>query len=462
MFLKGKNILVLGLGKTGQAVIKKMKPMAETLIALDDNAHADIGNIRELGVRVVLGPDARKKEALDDADIVIASPGIPASHPVIRYALEINVPVWSELELAWSLLPRAERKRTIAVTGTNGKTTVVNLLGHILKKNGREARVCGNVGDPLINNLEGSELYRVIEVSSFQLERSNSFSPHIGILLNISSDHIDRHGSVEQYAKIKFKLFAYQNKSSFCLLNRNDAIINRTLAETGIPSQIINYGLNRKRDLNLWYKPGQIKYSLLGKKGSINIEKSMLKGKHNISNILASVAAAKILNLADEEIEQALNTFQPLEHRLEYIGQCRGIDCYNDSKATNPHSTIAALENFNQPVTLVMGGKDKGMDLDDLLKVLNIKVSHLVLIGESKTQILKKLESKDINFKVYKSKTLKQAVDTGLAVTPKGGVFLLSPAFASMDMFVDYKDRGNQFRALVEERINDRRPKEHT
>jgi len=188
----------------------------------------------------------------------------------------------------------------------------------------------------------------------------------------------------------------------------------------------------------------------------------MLKGKHNISNILASVAAAKILNLADEEIEQALNTFQPLEHRLEYIGQCRGIDCYNDSKATNPHSTIAALENFNQPVTLVMGGKDKGMDLDDLLKVLNIKVSHLVLIGESKTQILKKLESKDINFKVYKSKTLKQAVDTGLAVTPKGGVFLLSPAFASMDMFVDYKDRGNQFRALVEERINDRRPKEHT
>ncbi|MDZ7837147.1 MAG: Mur ligase family protein [Actinomycetota bacterium] len=251
------------------------------------------------------------KRALDDADIIITSPGIPASHPLIQYALEINIPIWSELELGWSLLPPQERKRTIAVTGTNGKTTAVNLLGHMLSVNNLKVKVCGNIGDPIINTVDEKGIYRVIEVSSFQLERSNSFAPFIGILLNISSDHIDRHGTIELYAETKFKLFSYQTRSEFSILNKDDPIITQTASGITLKPKVVNYGLKQDKGLNLWYDRPYVVYEIGQKQGRISIEKANLGGKHNILNIIACLAAAVILGIEDNIIERAVSDFMP-------------------------------------------------------------------------------------------------------------------------------------------------------
>jgi len=449
MFIKGKNLLVIGLGKTGVSVIRQVREIAGSIIAVDDNPGLDTGIPQDEKLRIFTGSRARDKRLLENVHLVIASPGIAGHHPVISWAGKMNIPVWSELELGWSMLDSQERKNTVAVTGTNGKTTAVNLMGKILDGHKMDACVCGNVGDPLINTVDKKNLFRVIEVSSFQLERVISFAPHIGILLNISSDHIDRHSSMEEYTRLKFRLFLKQDSSDFCILNADDSIVSAMASGLAFKPRVIKYGIKQKKGLDLFLEKNNIICSIGSIRGKIDIGSMRLKGVHNTSNIMACVAAAKLLGVGDRVIEKAVTEFKPLAHRLEYTGTYRGIAFYNDSKSTNPQATIAALGNFKKPLTLVLGGKDKGMELGGLFRVLEEKVSNLILIGQSREKIQDALNSRGHSFKINSCDTLEEAVKKGFDVTPGEGTLLFSPAFASMDMFKDYKDRGNQFKSLV-------------
>jgi UDP-N-acetylmuramoylalanine--D-glutamate ligase len=477
--VKDKNLMVVGVGKTGISVIKKLLGICSSIVAVDSNPDVDIRDLfkgvkqeNRKSLKVVTGKDISKLDKGEIAgkiDLVVASPGILGDMPLIKIADENGIPVLSEIELAWRLLDSGERKKTIAVTGTNGKTTVVNLIGKIFTDSGRKCIVCGNVGLPLIdtinitdsgNMLPGvpidKDLTRVIEVSSFQLERTYEFKPHISIILNITSDHLDRHGTFENYGSLKLKLLKNQDKKDSAVVNMDDRYLSKkTKLIPGGKKQIpvfIRYGMEPKNNRNIFYDDNCILYRIGKKEGKINIRDVFLKGNHNISNIMASSAAALLAGITRREIEKAVSGFRPLGHRLEYLGYVNGIRCFNDSKSTNPDATAAALSSFGKEVTLILGGRDKDMDFSELIGILNKKIKNLILIGESTGRIYKQVRKNTYDYGIFKCGTLEEAVNAGFKAAKQDEVLLLSPGCASMDMFRDYRDRGDKFKKLVLER----------
>lgn len=466
-FLKDKKLMVIGLGKTGTSVISAAGNISNFITAVDSNPNLDLKGfykkIKKLNIKnlkIILDKNVNNdKKLLDNTDLIIISPGVSNSIGLIKYAEKLKIPIWSEIELAWNLMEETDRRNIIAVTGTNGKTTVVNLVGEILDNSGYIVKVCGNVGNPVIDTIFDSNnsknIIRVIEVSSFQLERINSFKPYIGVILNITSDHLNRHISMEKYIDLKFKLFLNQNSNDFAVLNIDDENICRRLKVkkflTYIKSNIVRYGFDLRKKLDIWYKNESIIYKLNDKltEGKIYVKGIGLVGIHNIYNIMASVVCAKIYDVDDEIIENTVKNFKPLEHRFEYLGIIKQIRCYNDSKSTNPDATIKALNNFGKEVTLILGGQDKGMDFSGLIKVLNQKVNNIILIGETAPKIYRLLSRSRYHFRIYRPDSFEEAVEIGFSVTPRGKVLLLSPSCASMDMFKDYKERGNKFKSIV-------------
>ena len=468
-----KKVLVLGLGKTGISVLKKVHKLSDEIIGFDNNPDYDITKeckyLRNIkNISIYTGDKADEViNRLNKVDLIITSPGVSGDNDIILSAKERKIPVISELEFSWQLMSEKQRKNTIAVTGTNGKTTVVSLINYLLNQCGKQAIACGNIGNPLLDTLEfeineisntkgyvkNDEIIRVIEVSSFQLENIIDFSPFLAVLLNITEDHIDRHKSMDDYAKIKFKIFKNQSSEAYSILNLDDEYTNKFLKKPEIignfKSKLIFYSLHKKEKSNLYYEGKSIFYDFYGKNGDINILNRKLVGKHNILNILAAFTAAKIFGLKDDEISKSIINFNPLEHRLEYVGEINGIRCFNDSKATNPDATLKALENFNKEVTIILGGLDKEVDFSCLTPALNKKVKNVILIGSCKDKLSDLFSKKKQNFKVFKADSLEMAVEIGLKVSKRGEVFLLSPACASMDMFKDYKDRGEKFKKLL-------------
>lgn len=468
--IKDKNLLVVGLGRTGISVIEKILNFCCSITGIDSNPDLNLegafSKYRDIGrnnLNIILGKDTLEgKEVIEEIDLIIISPGVPDNMPVIKLARENKIPVWSELELAWKLLSKEEQGRTIAVTGTNGKTTVVTLIGKILDDSGNNCIVCGNAGLPLIETIDTENKYnsnsrenliRVIEVSSFQLERIYDFKPHISVILNITSDHIDRHKSFKNYSDLKLKLLANQNEDDWSIINIDDRYINKKIKaipgrQNSLP-KFIKFGLEPGDDTNIFYKDNYIYYQIERSKGKIKIENILLKGKHNISNIMASIAPAVLMNINEKNIEKSIKNFKPLEHRMEYLGYINNIRCFNDSKSTNPDATMVAINDFGKEITLVMGGKDKDMDFSELISVLNKKVKNLILIGETAPKIYDRVIGSYYDYKIYKCSTLEAAVKKGFKVAGPGEVLMLSPSCASMDMFKDYKERGNRFKSLV-------------
>ena len=467
--IKDKNLLVIGLGKTGISVIKKLLDLCLSITGIDNNPELNLedafGEYPYTGrnnLKIILGKDISvEKEVIKSADLVIVSPGVPDNVSIVKLALENKISVWSELELAWRLLSKEEQNRTIAVTGTNGKTTVVTLIGRIFNDSGKNCIVCGNVGLPLIDtiNTESNsnslkkDLIRVIEVSSFQLEKTYKFKPHISVILNITSDHIDRHETFENYGDLKLKLLANQNKDDWSVINIDDQYINKKIKaisekKNNLP-EIVKFSLEPKDDANLFYRDKHISYRIEGSSGEIDIKDSLLKGRHNISNIMASIAPAVLMDINKKSIEKTIKNFKPLDHRMEYLGFIKNIRCFNDSKSTNPDATLVAINDFGKEITLIMGGKDKNMDFSGLIQILNTKVKNLILIGETAPRIYGLAMGSCHDYKIYKCKTFEAAVKKGFKVAGPGEVLMLSPACASMDMFRDYKERGDRFKNLV-------------
>jgi UDP-N-acetylmuramoylalanine--D-glutamate ligase len=467
--IKDKRLLIVGLGKTGLSVIKNTIDFASYITGIDSNPCLDIESAlseseytRYGNLKIMLGDDGFSDEKIiERVDMVVVSPGVPPDILPVRLAEESGIPVLSELELAWNLLDREGQSNTIAVTGTNGKTTVVTLLGRILKDSKKKCIICGNIGLPLIDTvrrdkkdseLQGDTL-RVIEVSSFQLERIYSFKPYISVILNITSDHIDRHKSFENYRNLKIKLLSNQDRSDWSVINMDDRYIEEKIqyiskTQKTFP-KFIRFSLRAGRGAALFFKDNNVYYDIKNKSGKISLDNISLKGKHNISNIMASAAPALLMNISERSIERSVREFKPLEHRIEYLGMIKKIRCFNDSKSTNPDATIVAVSDFGKEITLIMGGMDKDMDFSVLTDVLNKKVKNLILIGEAASSIYNTVVKKKHDYRIYRCKSLEAAVKKGFEVAIPGEVLMLSPACASMDMFKDYKQRGDIFKKLV-------------
>jgi UDP-N-acetylmuramoylalanine--D-glutamate ligase len=467
--LKKKNVLVIGLGVSGKSVLKKTTALAASVTAIDSDPlieiDSEIGGLKktkDFRLNIILGPEVNSKtELLDNIDLVVTSPGVPGDIPVVRSADERGIPVWSEIEFGWRLLGTGDRLRTVAVTGTNGKTTVVTLLQKILSDSGIDSTMCGNIGNPLTGTLDikkGKDTVRVLEISSFQLERIHTFNPRIGVILNISSDHLDRHHNVDDYADTKFKIFMNSGSESWGIFNIDDENIYRRLNSGkryfDRDMNIVRYSLNRRAGVEIYYKNNRIFYTVCGKEGVIDLSRMDLPGNHNISNMMSAVAVSKIMEVRDPVIEETISVFRTLEHRLEFVSEVSGVRVYNDSKATNPDATVKALESFHDKITLILGGKDKDMDFSYMMPFLDKRVSNIILIGETRQKLLELIESyrkqsDKTLFEVFRFNSFEDAVLKGLSVAGKGEILLLSPACASFDMFEDYKDRGNQFKKII-------------
>ena len=447
MELSGKKVAVVGLRRSGMAAAKLLRESGASVWVTDSTSDAELERsasvLRAEGVEVELG--AHTEEFISGSELVVVSPGVPKEASPIRWADEKSIPVISELELAFNF---CKAKSVIAITGTNGKTTVTMLIGEIIKAAGKECWVCGNIGEPFSSKVKdiGEEDIVVLEVSSFQLERIGGFKPNIGIVLNVTQDHLDRYGSMEEYRKAKLKLFQNQDWDDYAILNFDDSIAKGFAKE--VRSKPLYYSIKRGVDEGACIKGMHI-VTILDKKIMAISERLNLRllGEHNLENALASALTATLLGIEAETIAKVLGEFTGLAHRFEMVESIGGVEFIDDSKATNVDSTMRALQACNKKVVLIAGGRDKASDFRVARKIVKEKVSSLVLIGEARERIAKVLDghAPQVDF----ADSMRDAVRKAFSLAKRNYTVLLSPMCASFDMFKDYAERGRIFKEEV-------------
>jgi UDP-N-acetylmuramoylalanine--D-glutamate ligase len=447
----GKRVTILGLGRSGTSTATYLKKRgAAVLISekseLAGERTAEADALRAKGIEVEAG--GHSEAAIASADLIVVSPGIPPSSEVIQRAAALNKEVICDIELAYRDRGRTE---IVAITGTNGKSTTCALTSHVLEQCGLTAPACGNFGIPILGQLESNPDYLVAEVSSYQLHYCPTFAPMIGVWLNLTPDHLEWHGGLEQYIEAKAKMFLNQRADQYAVLNQDDRIVARFEP----PSEIFPFAV--QTDINdavqgafmeddfLCYRIDGATKVLCGR------DELKIIGDHNLENALASLAVAAILRLDKAKVEAALKSFRALEHRLEFVETLNGVEFFNDSKATNPTSTIKALEAFgSKRIVLIAGGRDKGTPLDELVNSAKEHVSEVILLGEAKQRFEEAFRAGGFA-KLHAVNTLEEAVDLGASL--RKGPVVLSPACASFDMFKDYEERGRVFKNLVRARL---------
>ncbi|RLA85449.1 MAG: UDP-N-acetylmuramoyl-L-alanine--D-glutamate ligase [Deltaproteobacteria bacterium] len=442
MTLEGKRVIVVGMGRSGQAASKLLKAKGAEVLVTDMRPEGEVaaakGELEALGIEVKAGgydPDVFKGVSL-----VVLSPGVDPKEALWQGLREEGIEVVGELELAswWVSEP------IIAVTGTNGKSTTTSLIGHLLRMAGKRIFVGGNIGAPLSEYVldgERADLL-VLEVSSFQLETIRGFRPHISVFLNISQDHLDRHRDFREYLLAKARIFENQREDDFAVLNRDDPRIWGLIP--GIRARPIPFSRMKTQE-GVFVDGDSIRWSLSGEEGEISLGGLPLMGPHNLENIMASLAVALICGVGREGIEEALRSFEPLPHRLQFVGEFRGVSFYDDSKATNPDATLRALEAFSRPVVLIAGGLNKGLDLGVLREGAD-RLRAIVTMGESASR-LEEVLGKEVP--AVRACSMDDAVRKAFLLARPGDIVLLSPACASFDMFRDYKHRGEAFQEAV-------------
>lgn len=451
--LKRKKILVIGLARSGQAAVRFLTGQGAVVTGTDIKGEGELGAelraLKILPARFILGKHPRVGPGI--WDLVITSPGVPSSITPVQDALRYGIPVWSELELAGRFI----RQPVIAVTGTNGKTTTTSLIGYIFQQAGFNAVVAGNIGIPLIQEVQRKQQeknhvrYWIVEVSSFQLEHVQRFRPKIAVLLNITPDHIDRHGSPEEYGRVKTRIFRNQCAGDYVVLNHDDPWITQNVKS--LRSQV--YWFSRHgapeigtgvRDRMIVFRDGQHEEILCP------VAKVGIPGPHNLENILAATTVSLLAGIKRNVVVASLASFPGVAHRLESVGVVNGVKYINDSKGTNPESVIKALDSFQEPIILIAGGRHKGSDLEALARKIKERVKALILLGEA-APLLEDVVSQTGFQEIWNVATLEDGVRTAAQLAHPGDVVLLSPACASWDMFRDYEERGDLFRQLVNE-----------
>ncbi|MCX7982476.1 MAG: UDP-N-acetylmuramoyl-L-alanine--D-glutamate ligase [Syntrophales bacterium] len=441
MDVAGKTIAIIGLGKTGMAA-------AEFFVSKGARVRVTDEKIGELDLSLLEGVEVRDYNdgILVGVDLVVPSPGVPPHNCILVAAREKKIPVLSELEVAFRFL----HVPVVAVTGTNGKTTTVTLIGRILSEAKKRVFVGGNIGVPLISYVNGpqDDEVAVVEVSSFQLLWTDTFHPYIGVLLNVTQDHIDYHGSMAAYREAKESMFIRQQKDDYAILNADEE--ETEVLKEKLVSQVITFSTQERPLPPCLYLDGDsIVYRTTSNSEEV-YPLSMLKipGLHNVENFMAAIACARLLGCTQQEIERAARSFTGVPHRIELVAEIDGVKFIDDSKGTNCDAVKRALETFSEPVVLLMGGRDKDSDFSVLVPVVTKHVKTLIAFGEARERIAAAFGDK---IRLISVPTLKEGVKRAKSEAVRGDVVLLSPGCASFDEFQNYRERGMKFREWIKE-----------
>lgn len=436
--IENKNILIMGFGVTGKTALKFLKEFPCKIYVYDSNQDLHKLNVEEDFIIF-------KEEDLDDIDLIVKSPGIYPFHELLEKAREKNIEIISDIELSYRNL---KTNNVIAVTGTNGKTTTTTILGDILKRVAK-TYVVGNIGRGIleITKEASDDDYVVIEASSFQLEDTIEFKPHIAVLTYVTSDHLDWHKTRQNYVDAKFKIFKNQDENDFAILNYED----KDLAEEyKLQAEKYYFSMEKIEDKGAYLHDGKI-YFNNGEKTEevLDIKDIKIPGDHNIRNIMAAIIACRLLKVDLDIIRKSIISFTGVEHRIEFVREVEGVKYYNDSKGTNPDSTEVAIAAMDGDVVLIAGGYDKGADFDNLIEKSKDKIKTAILFGETAEKISNSCKKYGVEF--FITEDLKRAVELANKLSSSGDDVLLSPACASWDMYKSYEIRGQHFKDLVKE-----------
>ena len=435
----GIKIAVLGLGKSGIACANLAISKGYSVFA------SDSGKVRthkqmNLNKKVEVEFGKHSSKVLENY-IILKSPGLPNELEILKQARKQEIPVLSELDFALNF---AKPKKIIAVTGTNGKTTTTTLIYEIIKKGYKNTFVAGNIGFPIsevVTKLNSKSIL-VLELSSYQLEDSPYFRPNISVSMNITPDHLKHHHTMANYVKAKANVFINQKKQDYAIYNYEDKYLKKAILKT----KAIKFDFNNNKTKNcIYFKDGTIYLKKNNKNIKLN-PKINIPGKHNIDNILASVAASYLAGTKKSVIEKVISGFKGVEHRIEFVKEINGVKYYNDSKGTNVDSTKVALESFDKNIQLILGGQDKGSPYKPIFNLIKKKVKNIFLIGEATNIIKKQLKG---SAPMIECETLKNAIKKIHSVAQKGDIVLFSPACASFDQFNDFEHRGREFKKFV-------------
>jgi UDP-N-acetylmuramoylalanine--D-glutamate ligase len=444
--VKGKRVLVVGLGKSGVSSALFLHDRGARVTVSDakseEQLRSEIPKLLDKGIAVETGGHGER--TFRQQDLIVVSPGVPTSSESLKQALSLGIPVIGEIELASRFL----KGHIIAITGSNGKTTTTSLAGEVVAWGGWESQVGGNIGTPAISLVGQStdDTYNILEVSSFQLETIQTFRPYIAVVLNISPDHLDRHGSMEAYTAAKARIFENQTAEDFAVLNADDP----TCVQMAKSVKAKIYWFSRKKEVERGAFARSDRIFLCDGAGEheiMPVGEIPLKGAHNLENVLAAVCIGGIVQCEPGRIRNAVKQFKAVEHRLEFVATVNGVEYYNDSKATNVDATIKALESFPANIHIIVGGKDKGAPYTPLVPLLKERAKRVYTIGAAAPKIEEELAGA---VDIVKAGTLDVAVRKAAEAANAGDVVVLAPACASFDQFDNYEHRGRVFKELVQ------------
>ncbi|MEZ5405267.1 MAG: UDP-N-acetylmuramoyl-L-alanine--D-glutamate ligase [Verrucomicrobiia bacterium] len=436
----GQKVVVIGLGASGLAAARLLHGLGAEVTVRDESDNELLreraNSLLARGIHVELGKFIRADEMRFDFGVL--SPGIDPRRSMIQSLLKAKVPIWSELELAY----RFCQCPLIAITGTNGKTTTTELVHAILTAGGKRSCAAGNIGLALSEVIHDSDKrdVTVVEASSFQLEQTVHFHPKVAALLNISPDHMDRYDSMSEYFAAKLKIFKNQDAGDL-------AIVNASFGQLDLKAKTITFSA-RGLAADYTLEQGVICYH--GRK-IIAMESLPLEGLHNAENVMVAIAVAQYYGIEESAIVKALINFRLAPHRCEWVGKIKGVTFINDSKATNVDAMVQAIESFPNPIVLIAGGKDKGFEFDSVAELVAKRTRGVVLIGETAS----KLKQVWVKANCLFAPDFQEAFNQAVCLAQAGDVVLLSPGCSSFDMFRDYADRGNQFKAMVQKLLQE-------
>ena len=452
---KDTRVLILGAARQGLALARWLSLHGAKVTLSDMRSAEELRVAREsmaeFPIQWALG--GHPLELLDSTDVLCLSGGVPLTLPIVVEATKRGIPLSNDSQIFMEVVPC----KTVGITGSAGKTTTTTLVGLMaLNAYGDKAHVGGNIGDPLINSVDHMKAddIAILELSSFQLDQM-TISPNVAVILNITPNHLDRHGTMEAYSAAKARILAFQSKDDIAILGRDDkgawSLRNKvkgklltfslTELEEGLDGTYLQDGLLNLRDGNV-YLPLILR------------EKIQLRGEHNVSNVLAAFAIGYAIGLPLDAMLEATVEFHGVPHRLELVRELRGVRWYNNSIATAPERTIAAIRSFDEPIVLLLGGRDKDLPWEDLLQLASLRVAHVVLFGEAAEKIQKTAQGLGLSqkrFTVTRVNSLREAVIKAAEVAEAGHIVLLSPGGTSFDEFKDFAERGERFREWVQE-----------
>lgn len=444
--LRNKCVLVLGFARSGYKTAQVLNELGVSVIltASDDLTNDDKANeLKKSGVKIVSG--SHPIELLDKVDLIVKNPGIKYSINFLQEAIKRNIEIITEVELSYLLF----NSNIVAITGTNGKTTTTTLIYEILKLENSDIKLAGNIGYPTIEvayeNENNSTI--VMELSSFQLNGTNKFKPHIAIITNLDESHLDYHGTIEEYHFMKKKIFANQDENDYLILNIDH---KKYYSNDKIKSKIIYYSTKHNENADVYVKNNFVIYK---NEKIFDITKVKLPGEHNLENSINATIVGLLNNVDINNIREVLYNFSGVKHRLQFVGEIKGVKYYNDSKSTNAVSTVKALGGFDKNVILICGGKERGVDFSGIFEEKE-KLKYVICIGETKEKLYSLAKNKNLN--VIKANKVSDATELANEISECGDIILLSPACASWDQYKNFEERGEEFLNIYE-KIKNRR-----